>query len=171
MKKTFKTSSFYNNSNFHNGFVWNPSKVQMSLFERFPLTFWPRLFIFKIDLNVKPLLFLLIRTMVYRIKLLIEKNCFCCRMCKNYWITYCTRNVMPHAIWVAEIADEIISLKKSIKIKENWKNSFLNKFYIIFHFLSLCVFISIQNIGRCIPLRRLVKSKKQEKRCNRKSND
>ena len=29
---------------------------------------------------------------------------------------------------------------------------FQNKFYTIFHFLSLCVFISIQNIGRSIPL-------------------
>ena len=29
---------------------------------------------------------------------------------------------------------------------------FLNKFYTIFHFLSLCVFISIQNIGGSIPL-------------------
>ena len=28
----------------------------------------------------------------------------------------------------------------------------LNKFYIIFHFLSLCVFISIQNIGQSISL-------------------
>ena len=34
MKKTFKSSSFCNISNFHNGFVWNPSKVQWSLFER-----------------------------------------------------------------------------------------------------------------------------------------
>ena len=34
MKKTFKSSSFCNISNFHNGFVWNPSKVQRSLFER-----------------------------------------------------------------------------------------------------------------------------------------
>ena len=28
MKKTFKSSSFCNNSNFHNDFVWNPPKVQ-----------------------------------------------------------------------------------------------------------------------------------------------
>ena len=32
------------------------------------------------------------------------------------------------------------------------KNSVLNKFYIVFHLLSLCVFISIQNIGRSIHL-------------------
>ena len=32
--KTFKSSSFCNISNFYNGFVWNPSKVQRSLFER-----------------------------------------------------------------------------------------------------------------------------------------
>ena len=33
-KKTFKGSSFCDFSNFNNGFVWNPSKVQRSLFER-----------------------------------------------------------------------------------------------------------------------------------------
>ena len=32
VKKTFKSSSFPNISSFHNGFVWNPSKVQRSLF-------------------------------------------------------------------------------------------------------------------------------------------
>ena len=34
MKKTSKGSSFCNISNFHYGFVWNPSKVQRSLFEQ-----------------------------------------------------------------------------------------------------------------------------------------
>ena len=34
MKKTFKSSSFSNISNFLNGVVWNPSKVQRSLFQR-----------------------------------------------------------------------------------------------------------------------------------------
>ena len=37
LKKTFKSRSFCNISNFHNSynrFVWNPSKVQGSLFER-----------------------------------------------------------------------------------------------------------------------------------------
>ena len=33
MKKTFKSSSFWIISNFHNGFVWNPSKVQRLVFE------------------------------------------------------------------------------------------------------------------------------------------
>ena len=32
------------------------------------------------------------------------------------------------------------------------KNNVLNKFYIVFHLLSLCVFMSIQNIGRSIHL-------------------
>ena len=32
--KTFKSSSFCNIFNFYNGFVWSPSKVQGSLFER-----------------------------------------------------------------------------------------------------------------------------------------
>ena len=34
MKKSFKSSSFCDISNFYNGFVWNPSQVQRSLFER-----------------------------------------------------------------------------------------------------------------------------------------
>ena len=43
--------------------------------------------------------------------------------------------------------------KRSMKTKTFWKNSFLkNKLYIRFRFLSLCIFISIQNIGRSIPL-------------------
>ena len=55
-------------------------------------------------------------------------------------------------IWVDEITDVLTSIKRSLKTKKIWKNSFLNKFYIILHFLSLCVFISIQNIGWSIPL-------------------
>ena len=38
--------------------------------------------------------------------------------------------------------------KSAIKAKTFWKN----KFYIILHFLSLWVFISIHNIGQSIPL-------------------
>ena len=34
MKKTFQSNSFCNIFNFHNSFVWNPSKVERSLFER-----------------------------------------------------------------------------------------------------------------------------------------
>ena len=34
VKKAFKSSNFCNISNFHNGFVWNPSNVQRPLFER-----------------------------------------------------------------------------------------------------------------------------------------
>ena len=36
VKKTSKSSSFHNISSFHNGFFWNPWKVQRSLFERNP---------------------------------------------------------------------------------------------------------------------------------------
>ena len=42
--------------------------------------------------------------------------------------------------------------KRSIKAKTFWKKKILNKFKIIFHFLSLCVFISTKNIGRSILL-------------------
>ena len=35
-----------------------------------------------------------------------------------------------------------------------------SKFYVIFHFLSLCAFISIQKTGRSIPLRKTLQSKK-----------
>ena len=40
-EENFNSSSFCNISNFNNGFIWNPSKVQRSLFEwkvTFPLT-------------------------------------------------------------------------------------------------------------------------------------
>ena len=54
-----------------------------------------------------------------------------------------------HAILVDEITGLMISIKKDqVKLKYFKKSFFLNKFYIIFHFLSLCVFISIQDIGR-----------------------
>ena len=42
--------------------------------------------------------------------------------------------------------------KDQKKLKHFEKIVFWNIFYKIFHFLSLCVFISIQNIDRCIPL-------------------
>ena len=43
--------------------------------------------------------------------------------------------------------------KDQWKLKQFEKIVFWNKFYIIFHFLSLCAFISMQNIGRSIPVR------------------
>ena len=56
------------------------------------------------------------------------------------------------AISVDEKADVIIFFcNKSI----SKKIVFLDKFYIIYHFLSLCVFISVQNIGRSIPCRKI----------------
>ena len=52
--------------------------------------------------------------------------------------------------WIDEIPG-VLSTKKINKHFE--KIVSLNKFYIIFHFLSLRVFISIQNIGRSIPFK------------------
>ena len=57
-----------------------------------------------------------------------------------------------HAIWVDEITDIMVTIKRSKKLKHFEKIIFWNKFHMIFHFLSLCVFISIQNIGGSIPL-------------------
>ena len=45
-----------------------------------------------------------------------KKFFFYCRLCKNYLIIYCT-HMTSHAIWVEEIADVMISIKKSIKAK------------------------------------------------------
>ena len=38
VKKTFKSSSLCSTSNFHNDFIWNPSKVQRSLWTNYPLS-------------------------------------------------------------------------------------------------------------------------------------
>ena len=50
----------------------------------------------------------------------------------------------------------MISIKKTKKNQKDLKHFqkivLWNKFYIIFHFISLCLFISIQNSGRKIPL-------------------
>ena len=80
-----------------------------------------------------------------------NKKSFAVDYAKNY-ILYTQTS---HAIWVDEIANVMIPIKRSIKTKTFWKNSFLNKFYMIFHFLSLWVFILIQDIGRSIPLSRV----------------
>ena len=62
-----------------------------------------------------PLLFCLIRTIVYRKILFIEKNSFFCwRLCKNYWITYCT-HMTSLVIWIDEIVDVMISRKNISK--------------------------------------------------------
>ena len=62
--------------------------------------------------------------------------------------------MMPHAIWVDEITGVLISIKKDLqKLKHFEKIVFQNKFYIIFQFLSLYVFMSIQNTGQSIPLK------------------
>ena len=58
-----------------------------------------------------PLLFFQIKTMVYRKKLLTEKNRFFCRLYKNYWITCCT-HMMSHATRVDEITRIMISIKE-----------------------------------------------------------
>ena len=87
-----------------------------------------------------PLIFFLMRNMF-----------FFCRLCKNYWITYYTL-MTSHVIWVDEIPDVMISMKKD-KVKKHFlKIVSLNKFYIISHLLSLCVFMSIQNMDQSIPL-------------------
>ena len=72
-----------------------------------------RFFIFRIYLTVKHCsYFFLIKTMVYwEKKLSIEKKVFFCRLCKNCWITCCT-HMTSHAIWVDEITDVMISIKK-----------------------------------------------------------
>ena len=40
MKVTIKSSNFLNIFNFHNDFIWNPSKVQRSIFERIGHFLW-----------------------------------------------------------------------------------------------------------------------------------
>ena len=40
----------------------------------------------------------------------IKKRVFCCRLCENYWITYCT-HVASHANRVDEIVDVMTSIK------------------------------------------------------------
>ena len=39
-----------------------------------------------------------------------KKGFFCCRLCENYWITYCT-HVASHANKVDEIVDVMTSIK------------------------------------------------------------
>ena len=114
-----------------------------------------RCFIFKFDLNVKYRSYFSNKNYGLQKKLLVEKNCFfSSRLYKNYWITCCT-HITSHLIEVDEITGVMISIKKSIKAKIFLKSVFLNKLYITFHFLPLCVFISIQNIDRSTPLKTL----------------
>ena len=61
-------------------------------------------------------------------------------------------NYMSHAILVDKIMGVMISIEK---VNKNLKH-FWNKFCIIFHFLLICVFISVQNIGQNIPLKKSV---------------
>ena len=46
----------------------------------------------------------------------------------------------------------MVSIKKVNKNLNISKTGFFDKFCIIFHFLSICLFASIQIIGRSIPL-------------------
>ena len=48
----------------------------------------------------------------------LEKKFFYCRLCKNYWITYCT-HMMSHEIWVDEIAD--VTQQTFILMKTSWR--------------------------------------------------
>ena len=78
---------------------------------KYTLRFLPRFFNIQIWFKWEtPLLIFLIRTSSTE-KKLYRKSFFCCRLCKNYWITYCT-DMTSHAIWVDEIADVIISIKR-----------------------------------------------------------
>ena len=82
-------------------------------------TFWPRFYI-QISFKYKtPLLLFLIRTTIYR-KKTVEKSFFCCTLFKYYWITYRTR-LTSHAIWVDEIVDVMISIKKIRKSRNIFK--------------------------------------------------
>ena len=63
----------------------------------------------------------------------------------------CTQDVTSNlSIWNSGRDD--IYKNDQEKLKHVKKIVFKNKFNIIFHSLSLCVSISIQNIGRSIPL-------------------
>ena len=60
-----------------------------------------------------------------------------------------------HAIGVDEIMGAMASIKEMSKKNLNLlkkKQLFLNKNCIVFHFLSLCVFVSIENTDWNIPL-------------------
>ena len=57
-------------------------------------------------------------------------GCFC---------TYCT-HMTSHAIWVDEITDIMVSIKRSIEAKTFWKNSFLK---LILHNFSFSVIMYI----------------------------
>ena len=94
-------------------------------------------------------LFFVIKVMVYRKNSLQKIKFVFCRLCKNYEITCCI-HMTSYAIWVDEITGVMISTKK---LKHFEKIGFLNKIYRIFHFLSLCAFISIRNVDRSIPLK------------------
>ena len=48
----------------------------------------------------------------------LEKKFFYCRLCKNYWITYCT-HMMSHEIWVDETAD--VTQQKFVLMKTPWR--------------------------------------------------
>ena len=50
------------------------------------------------------------------------------------------------------------------KLKHFEKIVVFKKFYIIFNFLSLCVFISVQNIGSSILLIRLFHGRKKDRK-------
>ena len=48
----------------------------------------------------------------------LEKKFFYCRLCKNYWITYCT-HIMSHEIWVDEITD--VTQQTFVLMKTSWR--------------------------------------------------
>ena len=80
-----------------------------ALYEVFYIKIW-----FKCEV---PLLFFQIKTMIYRKKNNRKKY----EKILNYMLTYMT----SHAVWVDEVMGVMVSIKKSIKTKTYWKNSFL----------------------------------------------
>ena len=62
-------------------------------------------------------------------------GCFC---------TYCT-HMTSHAIWVDEITDIMVSIKRSIKAKTFWKNSFLKSILYNLSFpVTKCIYINTE---------------------------
>ena len=111
-------------------------------------------FAIKIHINI-PLFFSNKSHGLEKKKLLIEKKCFFCRLCKNYWTTFVHTCVACSPGGWGSVGNDI-DKKDLWKLKHFEKIIFLKKFYMIFHFLSPCVFMSVWNIGRSIPLIRRI---------------
>ena len=99
------------------------------------------------------------------IKERLQQRCFSARLAKFLKRTFFKEHLGWLLLYILYPHDVTCSLsrwnngyngiykKDQQKLKHFEKIVFWNKFYIIFHFLSLCAFISIQNIGRSVPLK------------------